>query len=87
MCLYFVDQVLTDTASSVFGMNVQEINETGHSIWGFFVTALILLACSGLAWVFWRASKSRRSRALYRDLIDCLKPQRYKKRALETYEC
>lgn len=43
-------------ASSVYGMNVQEINETGHSIWGFLVTALVLLTCSGLAWFTWRAS-------------------------------
>lgn len=37
-------------------MNVQEINETGHSIWGFAVTALALLSCSGFGWALWRAS-------------------------------
>ena len=76
-----------NTASSVYGMNVQEINETGHSIWTFFVTALVLLACSGLAWAFWRASKSSRSRALCQDLVDCLDPRRYRKRQPEAYEC
>ena len=39
-------------------MNVQEINETGHSIWGFLVTASILLTMSGLAWMGWRASRN-----------------------------
>jgi hypothetical protein len=45
-------------ASSVYGMNVQEINATGHSIWGFLVTALVLLTTSGLAWMGWRASRN-----------------------------
>lgn len=39
-------------------MNVQEINETGHSIWGFLVTASVLLTMSGLAWMGWRASRN-----------------------------
>jgi hypothetical protein len=65
-------------------MNVQEINETGHSIWGFFVTALILLTCSGLAWVLWHAFKRGRLQALYRDLVDTLTPRQ---RALYSYEC
>jgi hypothetical protein len=45
-------------ASSVYGMNVQEINDTGHSIWGFLVTASVLLTMSGLAWMGWRASRN-----------------------------
>lgn len=45
-------------ASSVYGMNVQEINGTGHSIWGFLVTASVLLTVSGLAWMGWRASRN-----------------------------
>lgn len=39
-------------------MNVQEINDTGHSIWGFLVTASVLLTVSGLAWMGWRASRN-----------------------------
>jgi hypothetical protein len=39
-------------------MNVQEINRTGHSIWGFLVTASVLLTLSGLAWMGWRASRN-----------------------------
>lgn len=35
-------------ASSIFGMNVQEINTTGHSIWIFICTSVALLALSGL---------------------------------------
>lgn len=42
-------------ASSIFGMNVQQINETGHSIWGFVVAALAMLAASGLSWTGWQA--------------------------------
>lgn len=37
-------------------MNVQEINKTGHSIWGFVVTAIIFLLFSGLGWTTWRAT-------------------------------
>jgi hypothetical protein len=44
----------TSLASSIYGMNLQEINNTGHSIWGFVVTALVMLILSGLAWSFWR---------------------------------
>jgi Mg2+ and Co2+ transporter CorA len=40
-------------ASSVYGMNVQEINDTGHKIWGFLVTTIVFLILSGLVWV-WR---------------------------------
>lgn len=39
-------------ASSIFGMNVQEINRTGHSIWPFVYTAVALLAFSGLGFYF-----------------------------------
>ena len=38
-------------ASSIFGMNVQEINETGHSIWTFVTTAAALLILSGLGFI------------------------------------
>ncbi|KAM0712141.1 hypothetical protein Q7P37_011235 [Cladosporium fusiforme] len=42
-------------ASSIFGMNVQEINKTGHSIWGFVIASLAGLAVSGLCWCVWQA--------------------------------
>lgn len=42
-------------ASSILGMNVQQINETGHSIWGFVVAALAMLPVSGLSWMTWQA--------------------------------
>lgn len=39
-------------ASSIFGMNVQEINKTGHSIWTFIGTVIGLLSLSGLGFVY-----------------------------------
>ena len=45
-------------ASSIFGMNVQEINASGHSIWTFVLTsALFILACA-FAWLVWRATRN-----------------------------
>ncbi len=40
----------TTLASSVFGMNVQEINNTGKSIWTFAATALSLTGAAVTAW-------------------------------------
>ena len=40
-------------------MNVQEINETGHSIWTFVTTAAALLIISGLGFVFRRTLRRR----------------------------
>jgi Mg2+ and Co2+ transporter CorA len=45
-------------AFSIYGMNVQEINSTGHRIWTFVVTAIGLLIASGLMWV-WRHTMRR----------------------------
>lgn len=36
-------------------MNVQEINGTGHHIWNFVVTAVVMLLMSLLSWLLWRA--------------------------------
>ncbi|MCJ1435082.1 hypothetical protein MMC27_004452 [Xylographa pallens] len=36
--------------ASVFGMNVQEINNSGRSIWVFFVTAIILTFIAACLW-------------------------------------
>lgn len=44
-------------ASSIFGMNVQEINRTGHSIWPFVYTSVTLLFSSGLGFYFRRPLK------------------------------
>lgn len=40
----------TSLTSSVFGMNVQEINNTGKSIWIFMVTAILLTSAAVTAW-------------------------------------
>jgi len=40
----------TTLASSVFGMNVQEINNTGKDIWIFIVTAMSLTGAALAAW-------------------------------------
>lgn len=41
-------------------MNVQEINNTGHSIWAFITTAIAMLKVSVLFWVCWRAVRNWR---------------------------
>ena len=41
----------TSLASSVFGMNVQEINNTGKSIWNFIVTAILITGAAITAWL------------------------------------
>ncbi len=40
----------TSLTSSVFVMNVQEINNTGKSIWIFMVTAILLTSAAVTAW-------------------------------------
>ena len=39
-----------NTVTSVYGMNVQQINESGHNIWTFVVTALVAVLVTGLVW-------------------------------------
>ena len=39
-------------ATSVFGMNIQQLNRSGTSIGGFLVTAGILLFVTGVSWLF-----------------------------------
>ena len=56
-------------AASVFGMNVREVNATGHGIWIFLVCAFVSLALAFLAWalckLFMRARTNRRLLRLY----------------------
>lgn len=47
-------------ASSIFGMNVQEINATGHGIRSFVLTALLMLLSSLIAWLAWRTWRNMR---------------------------
>ena len=53
-------------ASSIYGMNVQQINRTGPSIWEFVVTSLILVLIALGGWLVthiilqkWKASTAR----------------------------
>ncbi|KAK3699788.1 hypothetical protein LTR37_016297 [Vermiconidia calcicola] len=58
-------------AASVFGMNVQEVNATGHGIWIFLVCVFVSLALAFLAWafckIFIRARMNRRLLRRYRE--------------------
>jgi hypothetical protein len=45
-------------ASSIFGMNVQQINQTGCSLWVFVITSIVLLTISALSFLFRHAVKS-----------------------------
>ncbi|KAF2729226.1 hypothetical protein EJ04DRAFT_580794 [Polyplosphaeria fusca] len=38
-------------ASSIYGMNIQQINSTGHDVTAFICTALVLLALTFVAWI------------------------------------
>ena len=40
----------TSLASSIFGMNVQQINNTGKNIWIFIVTAILMTSAIVIAW-------------------------------------
>lgn len=35
-------------STGIFGMNIQDINSTGHHIWAFFVTTIVLLVAAAL---------------------------------------
>ena len=45
-------------ASSIFGMNIQEINQSGHSIWTFVVCAFSMLALTSIACLTWQARRN-----------------------------
>ena len=38
-------------ATSVFGMNLQELNQNGQRFWSFIVTAIIALLITGFVWL------------------------------------
>ena len=42
-------------ATSIFGMNIQQLNQNGQTIWVFFTTAVVALVLTGGSW---RCSKS-----------------------------
>lgn len=52
----------TSLASSVFGMNVQEINNTGKSIWTFIMTAIAITGVALVALWYGKADRSHFSR-------------------------
>lgn len=56
-------QALAD--HEIIGMNVQQINKTGHSIWAFVITAFIMLLISGLSFAVWRSAHNMRLLAQY----------------------
>lgn len=37
-------------ATSIYGMNLQQINQTGHDIWAFVITAVAIVVVALLAW-------------------------------------
>ena len=37
-------------ATSIFGMNLQQLNQSGRSIWSFLVTAIVSLLVTGSIW-------------------------------------
>ena len=45
-------------ASSIFGMNVQQINQSGHSVWAFVVCALVMWLITGAVWAAWQAKRN-----------------------------
>ncbi len=47
--LAFIYVPLT-TVTSIYGMNVQQINQSGHSVWIVVITAVIALLVTGYSW-------------------------------------
>lgn len=61
-------------ASSIFGMNIQEINGTGLDIWVFILTVIVALLLTLLGWKGWKGWQVfspwiRRAYGLYRVAI------------------
>lgn len=52
-------------ASSIFGMNVREIDAERNRIWQFAVLALGIAAITALAWWIWRICKNARALMQY----------------------
>jgi hypothetical protein len=44
-------------ASSIFGMNVQQVNGTGRGVWSFVYTSIVLLTISALSFLLRHAVK------------------------------
>ena len=38
-------------ATSIFGMNIQQLNQNGQNIWVFFTTAIVALVLTGGSWL------------------------------------
>lgn len=38
-------------ATSIFGMNIQQLNQNGQNLWVFFTTAVVALALTGGSWL------------------------------------
>ena len=45
-------------ASSIFGMNIQQINHTGHGIWAFVVCALTMWLVTAAVWLAWQVRRN-----------------------------
>jgi hypothetical protein len=45
-------------ASSIFGMNVQEINQTGLGISAFVITSAVMVLTTAALWFGWRAGRN-----------------------------
>ena len=52
-------------ASSIYGMNVQQINDTAHDMWNFVVLAISMLTVACIAWLLCRAVIRARSNWRY----------------------
>ena len=37
-------------ATSIFGMNIQELNQSGHKVWMFVLTAVLALLVTAGGW-------------------------------------
>ncbi len=40
-----------NTATSIYGMNIQQINSSGHNIGAFIITAVVLLLTTAISWL------------------------------------
>ena len=54
-------------ATSIFGMNIQQLNGSGQQMWVFFTTAVAALLVTGGSWLFSRGLTTHKAMLWYKE--------------------